>query len=164
MASQKYAHLEAIRGVQAELTQVLDGMDYCLDWKPESDVWSAREVVYHSLDTPPGGLHRVLRGMFAGTLNEYDLWADLSNLTPERQGYDMAQVKRDVDRFFQDLEEALDMASEADIEHKSVLVHLKNRDGRTEPRTAGMLLERSFGRHWREHLEQLRALRESLGV
>ena len=163
MSSQRDAHLETIRAVKAELTQILDGMDYCLDWKPEDNVWSAREVVYHLLDTPPGGLHRVVRGMFAGTLKAYDLWADLSNLTPERQGYDMAQVKQDIDRFFQGMDEAFSLASEEDFEGRSVLVHNKTR-GVNELRTARMLLERGFGRHWREHLDQLRTLRESLGV
>lgn len=163
MTSQKEIHLENIRSIQVELTQVLDGMDYCLDWKPDADSWSAREVVYHLLDKPPGGVGRVLKGLFSGTLKEYDLWADLSNMTPERQGYDMAQVTQDIDRFFQGLTEAVALAAEEDFERKSVLVHNKTR-GTDEPRTATMLLERGFTRHWREHLAQLRGLREALGV
>lgn len=163
MTSQKQAHLATIHSIQAELLQLLDGMDYCLDWKPEADAWSAREVVYHLLDTPPGGVHGVLKGMFSGTLKEYDLWADRSNMTAERLSYDAERVRQDLTGFFQGLEEAMSLATDPDFEGKSVLVHLKSR-GRDEPRTAQQLLERGFTRHWREHLEQIKALREALGV
>lgn len=163
MTSQKETHLEDVRSIQVELAQLLEGMDYCLDWKPDANTWSVREVVYHLLDTPPGGVGRVLRGTIAGTLEEYDLWADLSNMTPERQSYDMAQVRHDIDRFFQGLTEAVALAAEEDFERRSVLVHNKSR-GTDEPRTVKMLLERGFARHWREHLIQLGGLRESLGI
>jgi hypothetical protein len=163
MASQKEAHLTTIRGIQAELLPLLDGMDYCLDWKPEADAWSAREAVYHLLDTPPGGAHRILKGMFTGTLTEYDLWADRSNMTPERLAYDAEQVRVDIGQFFRGMEEAMSLAAEADFEGKSVLVHLKSR-GLDEPRTAQQLLERGFSRHWGEHLAQIRELREALGM
>jgi hypothetical protein len=101
--------------------------------------------------------------MFSGTLKEYNLWPDLNNMTPERQRYDMGQVKQDIGRFFQGMEQAMSLATEEDFEGKSVLAHLKSR-GRDEPRTAKALLEGVFARHWREHLGQLRSLREALGV
>jgi hypothetical protein len=163
LTTQKEAHLATISSIQAELLQLLDGMDYCLDWKPEANAWSAREVVYHLLDTPPGGVHRVLKGMFSGTLKEYDLWADRSNMTPERQACDAERVRQDIGGFFQALEEAVAAFNEQDFEGKSVLVHLRSRD-RDETRTAQALLERGFTRHWREHLEQIKALREALGI
>jgi len=163
LTSQKEVHLTSVRRIRDELFQVLEGMDYCLDWKPETPAWSAREVLYHLLDTPPGGVHRVLAGVLSGQLREYDLWADRSNMTPQRAAYSMEQVRADLQRFFQGLEAAVGMAGEGDFEGKSVLVHLKSR-GRDETRTAQMLLERGFSRHWGEHLEQLRSLREALGV
>jgi hypothetical protein len=163
MASQKEAHLATIRSIHAELLQLLDGMDYCLDWKPDSSAWSAREVVYHLLDTPPGGVHRVLRGILSGQLKGYDLWADRSNMSPERLVYDAERVRRDINHYSQSLEEAVAALSEDDFAGKSVLVHLRSRD-RAETRTAEALLEGVFARHWREHLGQIRALREALGV
>lgn len=163
MTRQKEAHLETIRDIQAELLKILDGMDYCLDWKPDPNSWSAREVVYHLLDTPPGGVAAVLRGVFSGTLKAFDLWADRSNMTAARQDYDMGQVKQDIDGFFGDMEEAMAMATEDDLEGRPVLAHLHSR-GRDEPRSAKMLLEGLFARHWREHLGQIRALREALGL
>jgi hypothetical protein len=163
VTSQKEAHLATISSIQVELLQLLDGMDYCLDWKPEANAWSAREAVYHLLDTPPGGVHRVLKGMFSGTLKEYDLWADRSNMTPERLAYDAERVREDIGQFFQGMEEAVGAAADEDFAGKSVLAHSKSR-GRDEPRTAQMLLDGLFARHWREHLGQIRALREALGV
>ena len=163
MTTQKEAHLATIRSIRAEMLQLLDGMDYCLDWKPDPGSWSAREVAYHLLDTPPGGVHRVLRGMLSGTVREYDLWADRSNMNALRQGYDTERVRQDIGGFFQGMEEAVGAAAEEDFAGKSTLAHLRTR-GRDETRTAQMLLEGLFARHWREHLGQIKALREALGV
>jgi hypothetical protein len=163
MTSQKEAHLATVHSIQDELLQLLDGMDYCLDWKPDSSAWSAREVVYHLLDTPPGGVHRVLLGILSGQLKEYDLWADRSNMTPERLAYDAEQVRVDIGRFFRSMEEAMLLAAEADFEGRSVLVHLKTR-GLDEPRTVQNLLEGLFARHWGAHLVQIRELRGALGL
>jgi hypothetical protein len=163
LTSQKESHLATISSIQAELLQLLDGMDYCLDWKPEANAWSAREAVYHLLDTPPGGVHTVLRGMFTGGLKEFDLWADRSNMTPERLAYDAERVREDIGQFFQGMEETVAAFGEQDFAGKSILAHSKSR-GRDEPRTAQMLLDGLFARHWREHLGQIRTLREALGV
>lgn len=43
------------------------------------------------------------------------------------------------------------------------MAHLKAR-GYDEERTPQIILERTFARHWGEHLGQLRELRETLGV
>ena len=163
MASQKEAHLATISGIQAELLQLLDGMDYCLDWKPDSSAWSAREVVYHLLDTPAGGFHLVLQGTLSGTLAEFDLWSDQSNMTPERLAYDSERVRQDIGRLFHGMDEAMATAADTDFEGKSVLVHLKSR-GLDEPRTIQNLLDGLFARHWRDHVAQIRELREALGV
>lgn len=163
MSSQKDAHLENIRSIQAQVLQLLDGMDYCLDWKPDPDEWSAKEVLYHLLDTPPGGVPAVLKGMLFGEQTEFDVWGDLSNMTTERQTYDMEQVLEDIGGFFRDLEEATVAAAEEDFEGKVVMAHMRTRGGDRE-RSAKMLLEGLFARHWRDHLEQIRELRESLGV
>ena len=163
MDSGKNQHLENVRGIQGELLELLDGMDYCLDWKPDPASWSARQVVYHLLDTPPGGFHQVLWGMLTRELDELELWSDLDNMTPERAGYDLEQVREDLRGFFEGMEEALESAVEEDFEQKSVLVHQRNR-GWDEPRSAQNLLEGLFARHWREHLGQIRELRDSLGM
>jgi len=163
LTSRKDAHLATVRSIRDDLAQILDGMDYCLDWKPDSSAWSAREVVYHLLDTPPGGAHQILKGMFSGALTEYDLWADRSNMTPERLAYDAEQVRMDIGQFFRCMEEAVAELGEDDLEGKSVMVHQRNR-GRDEARTVQNLLEGLFARHWREHVAQVRELRASLGL
>jgi len=158
----KDRHLGTARAIRKELADLLEGMDYCLDWKPEPSAWCAREVVYHMLDTPPGGIHSVVRGILSGELKEYYLWADQSNITPERQAKDMTQLQGDIDALFQGLEEALTAATEDDLSGRPVTAHLESR-GVVEERNVDVLLERGFAGHWREHLNQIAELRESLG-
>jgi hypothetical protein len=163
MTSLRDAQLEILRGIRSEALAVLEGMDYCLDWKPDADSWSAREVVYHLVDTPSGGLHTLLRGILAGTIKEFDMVPDLTNLDSQRQAADLAQLRQDLGQVLDGIEETLSNASDEDLTGKSALGHFKAR-GQDEERTPQMLLERTFTRHWGEHLEQLKELRETLGV
>ncbi len=144
------------------MAALLEGMDYCLDWKPDPSVWCVREVVYHLLDTPPGGIHSVVRGVLSGDMTEYYLWGDQSNITPERQAKDMTQLMGELDTLLQGLEDALLAATEDDLSGKPVTAHLGSR-GVVEERNVDMLLERSFAGHWREHLNQITELRTDLG-
>lgn len=163
MTRQKEQHLENIDSIRAELFQILEGMDYCLDWSPTPDSWSAREVITHLLNTPPPGVPAILRGMLAGELQEYDLWADQKYLTPEAQDWDPAQVREQLENYFAALAEALAPVTGAELAETEALVHQRNRHW-DEPRPAQWLVERLFAGHWREHLAQLRELREALGI
>ena len=163
MGTNKDTNLQTVRTIRAELLELLSGMDYCLDWKPDPDAWSVREVVYHLLDTPPGGIHTVLRQVLAGEISEFDLRSDLTNMTTDRLSYDMDRVVEDIGRLFQGMEAALEASGEGDLSSRSVMVHQRNR-GWDEPRTLQELLDGLFARHWREHLAQVRELREALGV
>ena len=159
----KQAHRETAVTIRAEMLGLIEGMGYCLDWKPDPDQWSARQVIYHLLETPPGGLAPILRGIFFGSLREFDLCSAQDNVTPERRALDMELVEGDIGQYFQDLENAIQASHEEDFTGKFVLAHLKSRD-RDKELTAQKLLEGLFARHWREHLVQLRELRESLGI
>ena len=163
MSTNKDTHLQTVRVIQSELLDLLNGMDYCLDWKPDPDAWSVREVVYHLLETPPRGVDTVLRQVLAGEISEFDLRSDLTNMTMDRLSYDIDQVVEDVNRLFQGMEAALEATDEGDLSGKSVMVRQRNR-GWDEPRTLQELLDGLFARHWREHLTQVRELREALGV
>ncbi len=163
MASSLDSHMAAILDTKKRLLNLLEGMDYCLDWKPDPSDWSARQVIYHLLDTPPGGLVSVVRGMISGDLTEYDLWADLDNMTPERQTHDLERVLQDINGFFSSMQETLAAADGQDLALKRAVVHNKTR-GTDDRRTAAEILERGFGGHWAGHLEQLQELRDSLGV
>ena len=163
MASIRDACLENSRAIRCELLQLMEGMDYCLDWKPDPASWSVREVVYHLVDTPSGGIHSVLMGILSGGTEEFDLRSDLTNMTPERQGHDAERVQQDFLQVLDGLEQSLTSARDEDLAAKSAMVHQRNR-GWDEPRTAQNLLEGLFARHWREHLGQIRGLKESLGV
>ncbi len=163
MSTSKSAHLNNIRLIHQELKQLLDGMDYCLDWKPDDSAWSARDVVYHLADTPTGGIHGVVEGILSGQLSEFDLWSDRNNMTPERLAMDIDQVRQDVLAVLDGLNNSLSGAAEGELSQKSAMVHQRNR-GWDEPRTVENLLLGLFARHWQEHLEQLRELRQALGM
>lgn len=163
MTIQRDIHLENLRTIRSELFGLLEGMDYCLDWKPDPNSWSAREVIYHLVDTPSGGLDTILRGILSGELREFDVTPDLTNLTPERQAGDLQQAQQDLARVLDGIEEVVAGARDEEIATRASVAHLRAR-GRDEERTAQMLLEGLFARHWRAHLGQLRELRDTLGV
>ena len=163
MASSIDSHLGKIHDTRHCLIQLLDGMDYCLDWKPNPSVWSARQVVYHLLDTPPGGLASVIDGIISGNLTEYDLWSDMDNMTPERQVYGIQEVLQDITAFFDSIEETLAKTKTTDLLEKGALVHNKTRHADNE-HTADEILEGGFEGHWADHLQQLNELKKSLGV
>jgi len=163
LATGKQAHIESVRNIKIELLAALAGMDYCLDWKQEPEEWSARELVYHVLDTPPGGAHRLVKGIISGETSEYELWSDLTNMTSERAAYDLDQVNADIETFFQSLENSLLGISDADLKTKKVLMHQRTSKV-DEERTIDAILERTLNVHIKEHLAQLQELRDALAI
>lgn len=163
MTSQLHTLLETALKNQSQLLEMLEGADYCLDWRSDPSDWSLREIVYHLLDTPAGGLPLVVKGMMSGELKEYDLWGNLTNMTPERAGYDLDRVRQDVRDFSRDLKLALADAGDSDLLDRKVLVRMKT-GGDDQERTLHRMLERGFDIHWQEHLPQVRELREALGL
>lgn len=154
-------HQENANSIRTELSELLAGMDYCLDWKLQDSDWSAREVVYHLLDTPPGGVPPVIRGIVSGELAEYEIVSDLTNMTPDRSGHDMDQITENIADYFGKMNEALSIADEADLDEKTVVVHFKT-SASDENRTLEQVLA-GFDRHWRAHLSQIKELRDALG-
>jgi len=142
---------------------VLKGMDYCLDWKQDDSEWSARELVYHILDTPPGGAQNLVKGVISGEVQEYEIWSDLTNMTPERAVYDINQVNADIESFFDSLSESVSGLTDGDLEEKKVRMHQRTREV-DEERTLDAILERTLNGHIKDHLTQLRALREALAI
>jgi len=159
----KQAHIESVHNIKSELLAVLEGMDYCLDWKQDSEEWSARELVYHVLDTPPGGAHGLIKGIISGEIREYELWSDLTNVTPERAAYDLDRLNADIETFFQSLEDSLSGISDAVLETKKVLMHQRTREV-DEERTLDAVLERTLNVHIKDHLAQLQELRDALAI
>lgn len=163
MTTAKAQHLANLQAIRAELLAILDGMDYCLDWRPDPETWSAREIISHLLNTPPGGVPAVFRGVMEGSVTEFDLWADQPYLTPEMQNWDIAELRAALEIYFAELAAALGSVTEESLAAATVMVHQRNRHW-DEPRPAQWLPERLFAGHWREHLTQLRELRDTLGV
>ncbi|HEU0021937.1 MAG TPA: DinB family protein [Dehalococcoidia bacterium] len=163
MTAQRETYLEKVRSIRNQMLAVLDGMDYCLDWKPDAASWSVREVVYHLVDTPDGGLHTLISGILSGQTREFDLTPDLNHMNPERQTFDMSQVRRDIAQVLDGLEAAVSAADDEALTTVTVLAHRKAR-GVDEECTPQILLEGLFARHWQGHGDQLRELRETLGI
>ena len=163
MTSRKDENQGKVSGIRSELLDLLDGMGYCLDWKPDPTAWSVRQVVYHILDTPAGGIHQVIGGLLSGEMAEFEIWADLDNMTADRMGYDLEQLREDIDGFFHELSVAIESATEEDFDEKSALAHLRSR-GVDEKRTVQELLDRAFESHWKGHLAQISDLRDALGM
>ena len=163
MSTRKESFLEEVRTIQREMDLVLEGMDYCLDWKPSEGEWSAREVVYHLVDTPAGGIHTAVKGLLDGRMEEVPVTASLTDLAGERHATDLDAVRGDIARVTSGMEEALSSATDADLAGKRFLFHSITRSVKEE-RTVEQLIAGIFVRHWREHLDQLAALREALGL
>ena len=155
------ANLATVRRVREELTTLLDGMDYCLDWK-QGDQWCAREVLYHLVDTPDGGIGSVIAGVLTGSMPEVTILPDKNNVTPERMAADIDEVIAGPLAILQTAEDAIAEASDGDFEAKTAMAHLPHR-GIHEDRTAQSFID-GLERHWGEHLNQLRAIREALGM
>ena len=123
MSTRKESFLEEVRTIQREMDLVLEGMDYCLDWKPSEGEWSAREVVYHLVDTPAGGIHTAVKGLLDGRMEEVPVTASLTNLAGERHATDLDAVRGDIARVTSGMEEALSSATDADLAGKRFLFH-----------------------------------------
>ena len=154
-------NLATVRRIRAELTGLLAGMDYCLDWK-DGDNWCAREVLYHLVDTPEGGIGSVIAGVLDGSRAEVTILPDANNITPERMAADIDAARAGPLAILQTAEDAIAAASDEDFQARTALAHLPHR-GIHETRTAQAFID-GLERHWGEHLNQLRAIRETLGV
>ena len=154
-------NLATVHRIREELTALLDGMDYCLDWK-DSDNWCAREVLYHLVDTPEGGIGSVIAGVLDGTRDEVTILPDISNMTPERMAADIGDALAGPLAILQTAEDAIANADDGDFEGRTALAHLPHR-GIHEQRTAQSFID-GLERHWGEHLNQLREIRETLGM
>ena len=156
------SHRENVDSLRASLVGLLDGMNYCLDWKPDDSGWSAREIVYHLLDTPPGGNAELVRRIVSGEAAEYEIWSDRTNVTEARATLDMEEIEGDIASFFKVFDTALAAASDGDLQDRRVLMHQRTR-GEDVERTLEEALA-GIDRHWRGHMEQLRELRDALGL
>ncbi len=159
-------NLATVRRIRDELIAALDGMDYCLDWKDgarsDADPWCAREVLYHLVDTPEGGIGGVIAGVLAGSLQEVTILPDANNMTPERLATDIGDALAGPLAILQTAEDAIANAGDGDFEARTAMAHLPHREIH-EQRTAQSFID-GLERHWGEHLNQLRAIREALGM
>ena len=144
---------EAVREAHAALRQALDGMDYCLDWRPQPGEWSAREIVSHLL-RHGHALNQAVRQALHGDTPTWEPPRGQPLLTPERREQEMAELLAEVD---QSSIEALALLS-SNVE-RQVLPE----DSSCQPRLSG-LVAAEYREHWPEHVRQLSQIRYSLGL
>ena len=155
--------LVAIRTLKQDLTDVLDGMDYCLDWKKDPDSWSAREVIYHLIDTPAEGMDLLVHRILKTEGEVFELVPDISNMSEVRLLNNIEQVKADIFNILDNLELIITDASWEELTEKTIVVDLVAQ-GTNEERTVLNLLQGLFIRHWSQHVIQLKNTRSSLGL
>ena len=155
--------LVAIRTLKRDLTDVLDGMDNCLDWKKDPDSWSAREVIYHLIDTPAEGMDLLVHRMLKTEGEVFELVLGISNMSEVRLLNNIEQVKADIFNILDNLELIITDASWEELTGKTIVVDLVAQ-GTNEERTVLNLLQGLFIRHWSQHVIQLKNTRSSLGL
>tara|TARA_Y100000758_G_scaffold260953_1_gene199066 strand:- start:57 stop:548 length:492 start_codon:yes stop_codon:yes gene_type:complete len=155
--------LVAIRTLKQDLTDVLDGMDNCLDWKNDPNSWSAREVIYHLIDTPAEGMDFLLRRALKTEGEAFELVPDINNMSEVRLLNDIEQVKADILNILDNLELIITDASWEELTEKTIVVDLVAQ-GTNEERTVLNLLQGLFIKHWSQHVIQLKNTRSSLGL
>ena len=155
--------LVAICTLKQDLTDVLDGMDNCLDWKNDPNSWSAREVIYHLIDTPAEGMDFLLRRALKTEGEAFELVPDINNMSEVRLLNDIEQVKADILNILDNLELIITDASWEELTEKTIVVDLVAQ-GTNEERTVLNLLQGLFIKHWSQHVIQLKNTRASLGL
>ena len=163
MVLRKTDLLVAIRTLKQDLTDVLDGMDNCLDWKNDPNSWSAREVIYHLIDTPAEGMDLLVRRILKTEGGTFELMPDISNMSEVRLLNDIEQVKADIFNILDNLELIITDVRSEDLTEKTIVVDLVAQ-GSNEERTILNLLQGLFIRHWSQHVMQLKNIRSSLGL
>jgi ElaB/YqjD/DUF883 family membrane-anchored ribosome-binding protein len=163
MTTQRDSFLQDAQSIRRELDRLLEGLESHLDAKPNDEEWSAREIIYHIVETPEEGIHTAVRRTLEGSIQELPMTANLTNLTTERQNKDLTGIRMDVEAVLTGVERALTSTTDAELEERKTVFHSILRDVK-EDRTAHQLTAGYFVRHWRDHIGQLAALRETLGL
>ena len=163
MTTLKTTILEAAAEIQQELDAVLEGMDYCLDWKPSEDQWCAREILWHIIEDPEGGIPNTIKSILDGSLQELEIIADETHLSAEREQMDLDAVRVALTDYFVQMNQVLSVSNDQQIQERKVSCWFPKRQHR-EDRSAQNLLEGLFISHWREHIMQIKELREDLGL
>ena len=163
MTTARDSILEEAYAIHKSLEELLDGMDYCLDWKAEDTDWSAREVLFHILEVPEGGIGAAIGEVIDGELLQLTIIDGETNLTPEREALDLEAIIELIQAYFTRLEEVLANTTDQQLEQLTTQCYLPSLN-RYEDRTPRKLLEELLVRHWTEHLGQLSDLRSNLGL
>ena len=105
----------------------------------------------------------MISGIISGDVQEYEIWSDLTNMTPERASQDIEQIKSNIDAFFRSLSDSVSCLSADDLKKRKALMHQRTREV-DEERSLEDILGRTHNIHIQGHLIQLRSIREALAI
>ena len=92
--------------LERDLEESLEGMDCYLDMKMNLKEWSVREVLWHILEDPEGGIPKAVESIVDGMLPELTIVADETHLTLQRQSMDLPEIRQEIHEYFRRLEES----------------------------------------------------------
>ena len=157
MTSLTKSILRRANQLERDLEKSIEGMDYYIDNKLDIEEWSVREVLWHILEDPEGGMPKAVESIIDGTLSELTIVADETHLTLERQSMDLPAIRQEIGAYFRQLKEVLSVVSDGQISRITISCWFPLKNHR-EDRTSEALLEGLFLRHWSDHVKQLQAL------
>ena len=146
--------------LERDLEESLEGMDCYLDMKMNLKEWSVREVLWHILEDPEGGIPKAVESIVDGMLPELTIVADETHLTLQRQSMDLPEIRQEIHEYFRRLEDVLSRVTDGQISQITTSCWFPIRNYR-EDRTSEALLEGLFLKHWSDHVKQLRELQST---
>lgn len=147
--------------LERDLEESLVGMDLYIDKKLDLTEWSVREVLWHILEDPEGGIPNAVESIIDGILPELTIVADETHLNWQRESMDLSQIRQEIHKYFRRLEEVLYKVTDGQIAQITTSCWFPLRNYR-EDRTSEALLEGLFLKHWADHIKQLRELQSAL--
>ena len=111
-------NLATVRRIRAELMALLEGMDYCLDWK-EGDGWCAARSYITWWTRPRAAWGRSLPASWTAAGAEVVILPDISDITPARAAAGIAEALAGPLSALQTLEDAVSAAGDADFDART---------------------------------------------
>ena len=150
-----------IQSIRSELRRLLEGIDDYFDRKPKNEEWSARELVFHLVDTPgSGGWGRIVPGVMEGSVEEIPIAFGQIDMTETRRGKDARGAREEFETVLSAMENILTTSTDAELAEKKGVYRSRSM---TYERNVQEMIE-NIAEHWREHLGQLDSLRKEFGV
>lgn len=164
MALDKSTVLADMEAGWREFRHQLRDLDYSLDWKADPrnpQEWSVRDIVTHTIGDTELYTLRALERIMAGEAFAITVEDGNPHRSEQSRALQMAELLARVDEVYQCTVALVQAATPSQCEQKA---RLRLPSGQEVERSFLEAAQRAFQQHWREHAQQLYAIREQLGV